>query len=146
MLKSLGAATSTPSSSSSASTQFSRYAQKVGLGPYLGIEEEEEELVESRESSSEKVKPILNRDGEFDLLIVGGGATGAGIAVDAASRGLRVGLVERNDFSSGEFGLSFAEMRWIDDAQARGERGSSYELNVYLFFFFLLTTTNRYFF
>ncbi|KAI9568547.1 FAD dependent oxidoreductase-domain-containing protein [Boletus coccyginus] len=37
----------------------------------------------------------------FDLLIVGGGATGAGVAVDAASRGLRVALVERNDFSSG---------------------------------------------
>ena len=37
----------------------------------------------------------------FDILIVGGGATGAGVAVDAASRGLRVALVERNDFSSG---------------------------------------------
>ena len=39
---------------------------------------------------------------EFDLLVVGGGATGAGVAVDAASRGLRVALVERDDFSSGE--------------------------------------------
>lgn len=39
---------------------------------------------------------------EFDLLIVGGGATGAGVAVDAASRGLKVALVERADFSSGE--------------------------------------------
>ena len=38
---------------------------------------------------------------EFDLLIVGGGATGAGVAVDAASRGLKVTLVERDDFSSG---------------------------------------------
>ncbi|KAH7885511.1 FAD dependent oxidoreductase-domain-containing protein [Phlebopus sp. FC_14] len=38
---------------------------------------------------------------EFDLLIVGGGATGAGVAVDAVSRGLRVALVERDDFSSG---------------------------------------------
>ncbi|KAG9315983.1 FAD dependent oxidoreductase-domain-containing protein [Chiua virens] len=37
----------------------------------------------------------------FDLLIVGGGATGAGVAVDAASRGLKVALVERSDFSSG---------------------------------------------
>lgn len=37
----------------------------------------------------------------FDVLIIGGGATGAGVAVDAASRGLRVALVERNDFSSG---------------------------------------------
>ncbi|BGP20063.1 hypothetical protein JCM10213_003553 [Rhodosporidiobolus nylandii] len=38
---------------------------------------------------------------EFDLLIVGGGATGAGVALDAASRGLKVAMVERDDFSSG---------------------------------------------
>lgn len=37
---------------------------------------------------------------KFDLLVIGGGATGAGIAVDAASRGLKVALVERRDFSS----------------------------------------------
>jgi len=40
-------------------------------------------------------------DDQFDLLIVGGGATGAGVAVDAVSRGLKVALVERDDFSSG---------------------------------------------
>ncbi|KAF9448000.1 DAO-domain-containing protein [Macrolepiota fuliginosa MF-IS2] len=38
---------------------------------------------------------------EFDLLIVGGGATGAGVAVDAASRGLKVALVDRDDFAAG---------------------------------------------
>ena len=38
---------------------------------------------------------------EFDILVIGGGATGAGIAFDAATRGLRVALVESNDFSSG---------------------------------------------
>lgn len=38
---------------------------------------------------------------EFDILIIGGGATGAGVAVDAATRGLKVALVERDDFSSG---------------------------------------------
>jgi len=44
-----------------------------------------------------------SNDGEeFDLLIVGGGATGAGCAVDAASRGLKVALVERDDFSAGQ--------------------------------------------
>lgn len=37
----------------------------------------------------------------FDLLVIGGGITGAGIALDAASRGLRVALVEKNDFASG---------------------------------------------
>ena len=36
---------------------------------------------------------------ELELLVVGGGATGAGIARDAATRGLRVGLVEAGDFA-----------------------------------------------
>jgi glycerol-3-phosphate dehydrogenase len=37
----------------------------------------------------------------FDLLVVGGGITGAGVARDAALRGFRVLLVEKNDFASG---------------------------------------------
>lgn len=37
----------------------------------------------------------------FDLLVVGGGITGAGIALDAAARGMKVALVERGDFASG---------------------------------------------
>ncbi|BFZ56122.1 mitochondrial glycerol-3-phosphate dehydrogenase [Savitreella phatthalungensis] len=37
----------------------------------------------------------------YDMIIVGGGATGVGTAVDAASRGLKVALVERDDFASG---------------------------------------------
>jgi len=41
------------------------------------------------------------RSDQFDVLIIGGGATGAGCALDAASRGLKTGLVELDDFSSG---------------------------------------------
>ncbi len=37
----------------------------------------------------------------FDLLVVGGGITGAGVALDAAARGLRVAIVDQNDFASG---------------------------------------------
>ena len=37
----------------------------------------------------------------LDLLIIGGGATGTGIARDAAMRGIRIGLVEQGDFGSG---------------------------------------------
>ena len=37
----------------------------------------------------------------FDVLVVGGGITGVGVALDAASRGLRTALVERDDFASG---------------------------------------------
>ena len=40
-------------------------------------------------------------DEGFDLLIVGGGATGTGVAVDAATRGLSVALVEKDDFGAG---------------------------------------------
>jgi glycerol-3-phosphate dehydrogenase len=40
-------------------------------------------------------------DGTFDLLILGGGITGAGVALDAARRGLRVALIDRGDFASG---------------------------------------------
>lgn len=39
--------------------------------------------------------------GTLDLLIIGGGVTGAGIALDAAARGLSVGLVEKQDFAAG---------------------------------------------
>jgi glycerol-3-phosphate dehydrogenase len=39
--------------------------------------------------------------GTFDLLVVGGGITGTGVALDAAARGLRTALVERDDFASG---------------------------------------------
>jgi len=38
---------------------------------------------------------------EFDVLIIGGGITGAGIALDAASRGMKVALIEKKDFASG---------------------------------------------
>lgn len=37
----------------------------------------------------------------YDLLVIGAGATGAGIALDAATRGLKVAVVERDDFASG---------------------------------------------
>ncbi|MFM7063007.1 MAG: FAD-dependent oxidoreductase, partial [Actinomycetes bacterium] len=41
------------------------------------------------------------RDETFDLVVIGGGVTGAGVALDAAARGLRTALVERDDFASG---------------------------------------------
>jgi glycerol-3-phosphate dehydrogenase len=57
---------------------------------------------------------VLSRDralealaGEtFDVVVIGGGITGAGVALDAASRGYSVALVERADFASGTSGRS----------------------------------------
>ena len=40
-------------------------------------------------------------DEAFDVLVIGGGITGVGVALDAAARGLRTALVERDDFASG---------------------------------------------
>jgi glycerol-3-phosphate dehydrogenase len=40
-------------------------------------------------------------ENEFDVLVIGGGITGAGVALDAASRGYSVGLLERSDFAAG---------------------------------------------
>src|SRR5688572_22878500 len=46
---------------------------------------------------------ILNkfRTEKYDLLVIGGGITGAGIALDASSRGLKTALIEKNDFAYG---------------------------------------------
>ena len=47
----------------------------------------------------------LERD-SFDLAVVGGGITGAGVALDAASRGYSVALVEKSDYAAGTSGRS----------------------------------------
>ena len=52
-----------------------------------------------RSPSRQEALETLSRG--VDVLVVGGGITGAGVALDAASRGYRVGLVERRDFASG---------------------------------------------
>lgn len=53
--------------------------------------------------SAKNRSKLLNHmsEGELDLLIIGGGITGAGIALDAVTRGLKVGLMEKDDFASG---------------------------------------------
>src|SRR5438876_377853 len=54
------------------------------------------------------MSPLLSRDEQLaslgrplDVLVIGGGITGAGVALDAVTRGYRVGLVEQADFASG---------------------------------------------
>ncbi len=46
-------------------------------------------------------RALAGLDEPFDVIVVGGGITGAGILLDAAQRGLRVLLVERQDIASG---------------------------------------------
>ncbi|KAL2433739.1 Glycerol-3-phosphate dehydrogenase, mitochondrial [Exophiala dermatitidis] len=61
--------------------------------PY--IKSRAEQIADLKKSSSAPSSEI------YDLLVIGGGATGTGIALDAATRGLKVAIVERDDFSSG---------------------------------------------
>jgi glycerol-3-phosphate dehydrogenase len=49
----------------------------------------------------QSLKRLLSRTSPWDMAIIGGGATGVGVAVDAASRGYSVCLVEQSDFGKG---------------------------------------------
>ena len=49
----------------------------------------------------EQLLAQLREPREWDVVVIGGGATGLGIAVDAAARGFRTALIEARDFSSG---------------------------------------------
>lgn len=43
---------------------------------------------------------------KFDVLVIGGGCVGAGVALDAATRGLKCAMVEADDFAAGTSGRS----------------------------------------
>jgi glycerol-3-phosphate dehydrogenase len=63
----------------------------------------------------------------FDLLVIGGGATGAGSALDAATRGLSVALVEATDFAAGTSSRStkliHGGVRYLEKAVKQFDRG-----------------------
>ena len=48
----------------------------------------------------------------FDFLVIGGGATGIGIALDASTRGYRVALFEQSDFTKGTSSRSTKSVIW----------------------------------
>ena len=60
----------------------------------------------TRQEALDALKRSTDRGSELDVLVVGGGVTGAGIALDAVTRGLRVGIVEAQDWASGTSGRS----------------------------------------
>ena len=70
---------------------------------------------------------LLAAGHEVDVLVVGGGITGVGVALDAASRGLSVALVERGDLASGtsrwSSKLAHGGLRYL----ARGDVGVAWE-------------------
>src|SRR5262245_62177561 len=62
-------------------------------------------------------------DGPFDLLVLGGGITGSGVALDAVTRGLRVALIDKGDFASGTSSASsklvHGGLRYLEQAEFR---------------------------
>lgn len=72
--------------------------------------------------------------GELDLLVVGGGITGAGVAREAALRGLRTALVEQDDFAAGTSSRSskivHGGIRYLEYLQIRMVRESARERRV----------------
>ncbi len=65
-------------------------------------------MVRNMEMASSSLNPVQRRDHinrmateSFDIVVIGGGVTGCGAALDAASRGLKVALVEQRDYGSG---------------------------------------------
>jgi len=56
---------------------------------------------ESRAQALERLRASAEPGHELDVLVIGGGVTGAGIALDAATRGLDVAIVEAQDWSAG---------------------------------------------
>ena len=73
-----------------------RILKKVGYKTY----DQETTMINFSNNNRKKMIKKFQKK-ELDLLIIGGGITGAGIALDAVSRGMKVGLLEKNDFASG---------------------------------------------
>ena len=63
------------------------------------------------------------RNKEFDVVVIGGGITGAGIALDATQRGMKVALVEMQDFAQGTSSRStklvHGGLRYLKQAQIK---------------------------
>ncbi|KAL1513288.1 hypothetical protein ABEB36_002713 [Hypothenemus hampei] len=83
----------------------------AGLAVYLLLKEQNEPwpAVNAQKATPRPKRPLPSRadqikslqTDQFDILIVGGGATGAGCALDATTRGLKTALIEADDFASG---------------------------------------------
>ncbi|GAA4606642.1 glycerol-3-phosphate dehydrogenase/oxidase [Actinoallomurus liliacearum] len=69
----------------------------------MAVEDSENQVNRSRLGPAERAAALDRIGGgeEFDVVVVGGGIVGAGVALDAATRGLSVALVEARDFAAG---------------------------------------------
>lgn len=83
--------------------------------------------IQAADAQRQRALQALAAQVEFDAVIIGGGATGLGIALDAALRGLKVALVERGDFGQGTSSRSTKLVHGGVRYLAQGEFGLVYE-------------------
>ncbi|NXC17472.1 GPDM protein, partial [Corythaeola cristata] len=81
--------------------QFSQYRNKHGTFVHVQAAEAVTVPIKNHFPTREQQILTLQTTSEFDVLVIGGGATGCGCALDAVTRGLKTALLERDDFSSG---------------------------------------------
>jgi len=97
---------------------------------YSKMPREEKPPIEKAKAAGRSATVQALTDNPLDVLIVGGGIVGAGIARDAAMRGLRIGLVEQHDFA---FGTSSRSTRLLHGGLrylAQGRIGLVHEASV----------------
>ncbi|NXJ77991.1 GPDM protein, partial [Trogon melanurus] len=82
-------------------SQFSQYRNKHGTFVHVEAAEAVTVPLQNHFPTREQQILALQTTSEFDVLVIGGGATGCGCALDAVTRGLKTALLERDDFSSG---------------------------------------------
>src|SRR3954469_8242690 len=86
-------------------------------------------LVETTHGISRDIRRLGNE--QFDVLVVGGGASGAATAREAALRGFNTALIEREDFSAGAsahcFKVVHGGIRYVQHADVRRLRASCFQ-------------------
>ncbi|XP_029461382.1 glycerol-3-phosphate dehydrogenase, mitochondrial isoform X3 [Rhinatrema bivittatum] len=82
-------------------SQLAEYRKKQVSVGYVEAAEPSKQAIQYKLPSREAHLLTLENTKEFDVLVIGGGATGCGCALDAVTRGLKTALVEKDDFSSG---------------------------------------------
>ena len=72
---------------------------------------------------AEQYRRLRGHGGQWDMIVVGGGATGVGVAIDAAARGYDVLLLEQSDFGKGTSSRStklvHGGVRYLEQATSR---------------------------
>jgi glycerol-3-phosphate dehydrogenase len=118
--------TTTNTAAAAAATSTRSNASQPSLPvPQLKLPSRSEQIQRLQQSAAAtpaSTTTVTDTSHDYDILVVGGGATGCGVALDATMRGLKTALIERNDFgyetSSRSTKLLWAGIRYLGTATA----------------------------